>query len=379
MDRCDILIVGGGPAGSTLARQLVRAGLDVVVMDRESFPREKVCAGWITPQVIDSLELDLTHYARQHTLQPLNAFNCGLIGGDTVTIRYPAPVSFGIRRVEFDDYLLRRSGARLQLGEAFAQARRATDGWVVNGQWRTRLLVGAGGHFCPVARTLGAAVGRQEGAVYAQEAEFAVGPLPIANGHASHPPGELFFCHDLAGYGWCLRKGEFLNVGLGRETPNGLLNAVQDFQRWLVDTGRLPTEARPRFRGHAYLSYDRSRRPLLAANCLLVGDAAGLAYPKSGEGIRPAVESALLAARVIGAARGDYRELALRPYAALLAGRFGPRSATPVQSAAMPAGLLPSLRRAAARLIVANGPLARHLVLDRFFLHRTEAALHAPA
>ncbi len=49
---CDVLIVGGGPAGATCARQLTRAGLDVLVMDKQHFPRDKVCAGWITPAVV---------------------------------------------------------------------------------------------------------------------------------------------------------------------------------------------------------------------------------------------------------------------------------------------------------------------------------------
>ena len=53
MTACDVLIVGGGPAGSTCAWKLRRPGLDVVVWDRQTFPRDKVCAGWITPQVVD--------------------------------------------------------------------------------------------------------------------------------------------------------------------------------------------------------------------------------------------------------------------------------------------------------------------------------------
>ena len=52
MNGCDVLIVGGGPAGSSAAWQLSRHGLDVVVMDKAEFPRDKVCAGWITPAVI---------------------------------------------------------------------------------------------------------------------------------------------------------------------------------------------------------------------------------------------------------------------------------------------------------------------------------------
>ena len=55
MENCDVLIVGGGPAGSSCARQLHRHGMDVMVMDKASFPRDKVCAGWITPAVLQAV------------------------------------------------------------------------------------------------------------------------------------------------------------------------------------------------------------------------------------------------------------------------------------------------------------------------------------
>ena len=57
MIETDVLIVGGGPAGSTLARALRRSGLDVTVMDKAEFPRDKVCAGWVTPAVFEELEI----------------------------------------------------------------------------------------------------------------------------------------------------------------------------------------------------------------------------------------------------------------------------------------------------------------------------------
>jgi flavin-dependent dehydrogenase len=59
METCDVIIVGGGPAGSSCAWKLRAAGWDVVVVDRANFPRDKVCAGWITPAVIEELQLDL--------------------------------------------------------------------------------------------------------------------------------------------------------------------------------------------------------------------------------------------------------------------------------------------------------------------------------
>ena len=85
MMTCDVLIVGGGPAGSTCAWRLRQAGLDVMVVDLATFPRDKVCAGWITPQVVTELCLDTQAYARRRTFQPIIGFRVGLIGPATVT------------------------------------------------------------------------------------------------------------------------------------------------------------------------------------------------------------------------------------------------------------------------------------------------------
>ena len=58
MRNCEVLIVGGGPAGSSAAWRLSRAGRDVLVLDQAHFPRLKLCAGWITPEVVRDLEID---------------------------------------------------------------------------------------------------------------------------------------------------------------------------------------------------------------------------------------------------------------------------------------------------------------------------------
>jgi flavin-dependent dehydrogenase len=189
--------------------------------------------------------------------------------------------------------------------------------------------------------------------------------------------GELLFCDDLAGYGWCLRKGNYLNIGLGRETTAGLSDDLQRLLRWLVSTQRVPLQQWPRFRGHAYLAYTRSRRPLSADGCLLVGDAAGMACERSGEGIRPAVESALLAALAVGKARGDYRAAGLAPFARLVEARFGPRQHHALPTA--PPRRTPRWRSTAGRWLVSTEPFLRHVVLDRFFLQRAAAALHPVA
>ena len=71
MERCDVLIVGGGPGGSSCAWGLRESGLDVVILDRARFPRDKVCAGWITPQVCQELAIDPADYRKARLMQPI--------------------------------------------------------------------------------------------------------------------------------------------------------------------------------------------------------------------------------------------------------------------------------------------------------------------
>ena len=106
---------------------------------------------------------------------------------------------------------------------------------------------------------------------------------------------------------------------------------------------------------------------------VLVGDAAGLAYPQSGEGIRPAVESGLMAAETIVAARGVYDREQMSPHAGRLAERFGAGSAPAVLSGLVPDGLARTL----SPIVMAWPWFVRHFLIDRWFLHRQLPALLA--
>ncbi len=371
---CDVLIVGGGPAGSSCAWHLVKAGLDVLVLDRKAFPRDKPCAGWITPAVFHELDIDPNEYRQQgRVLEPITAFCTSLMGGAEVETGYGKPISFGVRRCEFDHYLLRRSAARLQLAEPLKTIERSGEGWVVNGQIQARLVVGAGGHFCPVARFLGARVGRNETAVNAQEIEVELDADQMAACPVRSGIPYLYFCSDLKGYGWYYRKGNYLNVGLGREDEDRLSEYVHTFCAWLKAQGKVPRTVLEKFSGHAYLLYPRAgRRRLVDDGVLLIGDAAGMAYSPSGEGIRPAVESGLLAADVILEAAGDYRLARLEPYRTRLTARFGKRPANDLASR------IPEwLKRLIARRLMAWRWFSRHVLVDRWLLHLHEPPLEA--
>jgi geranylgeranyl reductase family protein len=369
MESCNVLIVGGGPAGSSCAWRLCRAGCDVLILDKKAFPRDKPCAGWITPQVIEALQLEVDEYRGGRVWQPIHGFRSGLVGGEGVSIRYPEPVSYGIRRCEFDTFLLHRAGARLALGESLHSLERVDGTWVVNGRYRAPLVIGAGGHFCPVARRLGARSEVSASVVAAQEVEYEAESEEAAAGIEADMP-ELYFCRDLKGYGWCFRKGNFLNIGLGRLDAESLSSHVSAFCDSLRDLGKVARPIPTRFKGHAYQLYERIQPKLVDDGILLIGDAAGLAYPQSGEGIRPAVESGLMAAEVILATGGRYGAADLTPYAERIAARFGPPRGRGL-SDWLPAAWLHFV---AARLLQTRW-FSRSVVLEQWFLHRDQPAL----
>lgn len=357
MRRCDVLIVGGGPAGATCARALGNAGADVVLLDRARFPREKPCAGWVTPTVFYTLGITPADYASAgRTLQPFTAFQTSVMGSPAQTTAFPAPVSYGIVRTEFDAWLLGRTGTPVFEGTTLTSVQRQGRDWVVNDAFAAPVIVGAGGHFCPVARILRQSHrdGRTR-VVLAKHMEIRLGRHDPCGISATTP--ELYFCDDLEGYGWAIRKGNVLNVGIGRRVGLGFRERVHEFARFLAREKKVPASVLdPRlWRGHAYaLAGDGVAT---ADGIVLIGDAAGLAAPESGEGIDPAIESGRRAADAIGADRsgtGDYTA-----YATWVAARTGPR------------GLSATLRRLApaalGRALLRHPAFARYAV-ERFFL-----------
>ena len=368
MERVDVLVVGGGPAGSSLAWGLRSSGMRVRVLDRCDFPRDKTCAGWVTPEVWTALSLEPSKYgAEGRTLQPIRGFQVGRLGNAATRVCGPEVVSHGILRCEFDAFLLRRSRAELRLAEPVRSLERRPDGWLVNGSTHARLLVGAGGHFCPVARLLQAGAAK-EVPIAAQEIELELGERePCIDAEVP----EIWFSADLAGYAWAFRKGRVLNVGLGRRGGAGLSEQLRSFLDGLRNAGRVPVGWEGRVHGHAYLTYGTTRRPLQRAGVALVGDAAGLAYPKSGEGIRPAVESGLLLARAVRGASDPADPRALAAYEAALVARLGRRE--PPARPGRPR--VPAWQAALAGRLFGMPWFARRVVVERWFLHRDTPAL----
>ncbi|MCC7061566.1 MAG: NAD(P)/FAD-dependent oxidoreductase [Planctomycetes bacterium] len=173
--KCDVLVIGAGPAGSTLAHQLARQGFEVRLADRKAFPRHKACGEFLSPQCLPYLQ-DLGVEAEVRAMGPMLVRGMHLNGyGQAATGRFrqlpaattPQLAGFGIRRERFDELLRaasERAGAVWMPRHEFVALRRANDGRVIGAQLRdaggalidceARWVIGADGVHSRVARDL---------------------------------------------------------------------------------------------------------------------------------------------------------------------------------------------------------------------------------
>ena len=300
MIRTEVVIVGGGPAGAACAWALRRHGVPCVVLERASFPRVKLCAGWIAPEVFRELELDPSDYP--HGLTRLDGL-CLSVGG--LKLRLPSR-QMAIRRFEFDDFLLRRADVPVHTHSVRDIVRRE-GGYVVDGRFSGRYVVGAGGPRCPVARTFFDSVNPRprESLVVTQEEEFL---YQVADDARACPRAHVchlwFFEDGLPGYAWYVPKvGGYVNVGVGGKAVT--LKARGDriqrhWDRLVSHLGNLNLVRGHTYapKGHAYY-LRQPKRQVQAGHAFVVGDAAGLATADMGEGIAPAIKSGLLVADAI--------------------------------------------------------------------------------
>ncbi len=307
----DTIVVGGGPAGSTCAWELRRRGREVAILDKARFPRLKLCAGWVTEKALHDLEMDRADYP--HPILDLDIRS--EVRGLPFSLRwFPTPgPNYSIRRVEFDAWLLERSGAEV-IEHSVKSVRREDGLYVVDDLFTCRTLVGAGGTMCPVRREVFDEERRRSKQIATLEIEF---EYPARKDECRL----YFFKRGLMGYAWYVPKGGgFVNIGIGgksnyfRRSNTNIHDHFKNFLKDLVKEGRLDagTAEGLKAKGHPYFLLSDGGA-VKRDGCFLIGDSAGLASVDLGEGIGPAVESGLMAAREI-AGEGRYEKAAVTRY-----------------------------------------------------------------
>jgi flavin-dependent dehydrogenase len=292
MIKVDVVIVGGGPAGAACAWRLMREQVSCLVIDQREFPRNKVCAGWITPAVLRDLQFEAREYPFSFTT--FKTFDISLRG-----IKFKVPThQHAIRRIEFDVWMLKRSGAPFQL-HTVKSIQADSAGYLIDGEFFGKYLVGAGGTHCPVSRALFEpdSPKPKDSLIVAQEEEFR---YDFTDDHC-----KLWFLENgLPGYAWYVPKTNgFVNLGVGGKaeelkSKNDTLKRHWNLLVEQIARAGLIKDHVYKPVGHSY--YLRQRKTVVRqGNAFLVGDSAGLATVDMGEGISPSIQSGIRAAESI--------------------------------------------------------------------------------
>jgi geranylgeranyl reductase family protein len=339
----DVLVVGGGPSGAATAYHLARHGVDVLLVDRATFPREKVCGDGLTPRGVRALQA--------MGVQPLQTPGFTVVDGLRVhgpgvhlDLAWPELSSFpryGVvsTRHDLDHLLLRQAigaGARVWEG-AEAQAPLLDGAWITgasvkrNGtaeEVRARFVIACDGASSRFASRAGVRRDPRR-------------PIGIAaRRYFRSPKGDTTFLESwldlwderrlMAGYGWIFPVGGgVVNVGAGLLSSYvrfGAWNArrVYDLfvnhvgEEWGLDEAEAlgPILSGP-------LPMGMNRNPLSLPGVLVVGDAGGIINPFNGEGIAYAMESGQLAAELVHEALARGRPAIAHVYPAVLRQRYG--------------------------------------------------------
>ncbi len=290
MSRFDCIVVGGGPAGSTAARELAAAGARVLVVDRAEFPRYKACGGGIPlrtekllpfpidPVVEDSVSLlQVSHQGRSRFVRD---------SGE--------PFAHMVMRERFDQLLLeqaKKAGAEFRPGTAVRElsldggARVRADGFEAEADY----LVCADGAHSPVGKMAGLGEGIAECAAWEVEVR-----APAVRKLAYRNTALIELGYRPWGYAWLFPKREVLSIGI--VLPRDQAGDMKDHVRAYIDSLGLAGAAVDIARGHK-IRFRRGGERIANERALLAGDSAGLADEFTEEGISYAVESGRLAAR----------------------------------------------------------------------------------
>jgi geranylgeranyl reductase family protein len=293
VERFDVIVVGAGPAGSTAAYRLATAGASVLLVDKARFPRDKPCGGGLTLRAVRQLPVSPEPVVEHE----VSRFELRLRYGRRFERGSDRPVVLMTQRRRLDAYLAQQAalaGAEFRPGAKVTGLTAEPDrvsARVDGGAVEAAALVGADGANGITARSLGLAGDIEHGVALE-------GNVPNGPARAERYRGKAFVELGTVpgGYGWVFPKGDHVNVGVGGWQSEG--PTLREHLQRLCAAHGIGEEDVAELRGHR-LPMRRAGTVLARGRVLLVGDAAGLVDPLSGDGMYEAFLSSRLATDAI--------------------------------------------------------------------------------
>jgi geranylgeranyl reductase family protein len=302
--RFDTVVVGAGPAGSTLAYHLADAGACVLVVDKARFPRDKPCGGGLTLRAVRQCPVDPSPVVEAE----VDVVELRFRYRDAVVRHAREPVVLMTQRRRLDAFLLdaaRERGAEVREGTS-VQIESGNTLVLGNGERvHAEAIVGADGANGITARAVGLGAGIVHGLAYEGNVPY------TAISRDRYARRAVIELADIpGGYGWVFPKADHANVGVGAWQSEG--PRIREHLRRVCEAHGLAPEALESLRGHR-LPLRRPGTPIAGERTLLLGDAAGLIDPVSGDGMYECfVSSRLAAAAILDLLAG--RASTLEPY-----------------------------------------------------------------
>lgn len=289
----DVVVVGGGPAGSLAAYHMAKTGMRVALVDAGRFPRNKACGGGVQLRTANWIPFDWSGVVKSS----LDRAHFSYRMGDRFSRHYPEPLVQCVLRSEFDELLVRQAslaGVSVFEGVRTRQIDNQDSRAIAHttaGEFRARYLVGADG-----ANSLASKVINPRTAFYWQTAIYVEIPTEMLRGDRVHANSIRIDWGTLpSGYAWVFPKDDKVNIGVGCPSSTGRL--LREYFRMFLAAEGLMNGCLPEMRPGGHQLPTLTPATLVASKSLfLVGDAAGLVEPLTGEGISYACHSAKLAA-----------------------------------------------------------------------------------
>jgi len=311
VEHFDVLVVGAGPAGSATAHQLAARGVRVLVADRARFPRDKPCGGGLTTRALKRCPVDPTPVVEDR----VDFVELRFRYGDAVVRSARDTVIWMTQRRRLDAFLL--DAAREQGAEVRESAQVTHDGGIRVGGTPVSadVMVGADGANGTTARAVSLGTGIVHGVALEGNARYEDLSSDRYRGRAIVELADI-----PGGYGWVFPKGDHVNVGVGAWAEEG--PRLREHLARVCAAHDLVPEQLEQLRGHR-LPLRRPGTRVARERALLVGDAAGLIDPVSGDGMYECFVSAELAADAICDLLAG-RSSTLEPYAAAVERELAP-------------------------------------------------------